>query len=347
MNNATDRTSERVSGYTNGSRVLTNQRGVILPMTGIALIAVLFVAAAGVGFGRLTLASTEGQNAADVAALTGAMAVFNGDNPWADARDALEMNSIDTSDARGTLHSLQVGFYDYDNRDFSVLAGVLTPNAVRAVVQTNVNNSLSAVFGNNTSEVTKVAYASFSGLRGGRPTLPIVIGECHFPDDCYNGACLPYLSQAPSPSDNSAWTAYFDKASKNKVEDYMPRTPNCADGGGKTEEIWIGDRINISNGQITPLLRVIDCLVDDGMTEFLVPIVNCDGNFNKDRDVVGFATIEVDDVIDKGSAHFKGIYLHAIMRADAVGALGGRSFGTGNISLVPVASEPSSGGILN
>lgn len=317
-----------------GPGLAHDQRGMIMPLAGTLMVAVLLVAAAGVGFGRLTLAATEGQNAADVGALAGAAAVLRGNNPWAQAEEAMEENQFGASGAGSALQSLQIGRYDYDTRSFTQLA--LFPNAVRVVAGTEVDNSISSVF-SPTSQVTKIAHAAFSGLRGGRPTLPIVVGECHFPPNCHSGLCLPYLSQVPDNDDNSAWTGFFDNASKNKVQSYMPTSPNCPDGGDQTEEIWIGDTINIANGQMTPLLRIVDCLVDDGMTEFLIPIVNCDGNFNQDRQVVGFATIEVDDVIDRGSAHFKGLYLHAIMRSNAVGALGGRSFGTGNVSLVPVS----------
>lgn len=311
------------------SRLVGNQRGAILPAVGIGLVAVLAMAGVGFGYGRLTLASTEAQTAADVAALSGAMGVFRNSNALADAEAALVPNHIETWSAASSLDELQIGSYDYDARVFS--EGGVPANAVMSRVRTTVNNGMAALIGQPTSEVEKIAYASFSGLRGGRPTLPIIIGECHFAKDCFDDSCMPHLTQVPSTSDNSAWTGFFDGSSNSAVEQYFPT--QCG-GTGKVVPVWVDDVIQIGNGQVTPLLNAVDCMFDEGLTQHIIPIVNCDGNFNQTRTVVGFATIEVDYVIRTGDA--KGIYLHAIFRSNATGAVGGSNFGTGNIALVPV-----------
>lgn len=308
---------------------ILNQQGAILPAVALGLVAVLALAGAGFGFGRLTLASTEAQTAADVAALSGAMAVFTGNDPENDAEAAMEPNKIETWSSATNLDQLSVGFYNYDTRSFT--EGTLPANAVMARVKSTVNNGAAALLGKPTSLVEKVAYASFSGLRGGRPTLPIIIGECHFEEDCFDDSCMPHLTQVPSTSDNSAWTGFFDGHSNNVVSQFFPT--EC-DGGGKIQEVWIGDTVQIGNGQVTPLLDSVECMFDLGMTRHIIPIVNCDGNFNQTRTVVGFATIDVDNVIRTGNN--KGIYLHAIFRSNATGAVGGTNFGTGNIALVPV-----------
>ncbi len=310
-------------------RTIDNQRGAVLAAVGIGLISVLAMVGVGFGVGRLALAAAEVQNAADSAALAGAVALFRDADPWTDATEALEENSIESWEAAGDLSEVVPGMYRYETKQFT--PGGMPVNAVRARVESTVNNGLAALLGEATTDVDKISFAAFSGLRGGRPTLPIVIGECHFEEDCYDDSCMPHLTQVPDPSDSSAWTGFFDGANVTNAMEFFPT--HC-DGEGRVQEIWIGDTINIANGQDTPLLRAIDCLYDAGITEHIIPIVNCDGNFNQTRQVVGFATIIIDDVVITGSA--KGVYLHAIFKSDATGALGGKGFGTGNIALVPV-----------
>lgn len=287
------------------------------------------MAGAGVGFGRLTLASTEAQTAADIAALSGAMAVLSGADPEADAEAAMAPNAIESWSSSADLDEIQVGFYDAVDRSFT--EGSLPANAVMARVKSTVNNGIAALLGKPTSLVEKVAYASFAGLRGATPTLPIVIGECHFESDCFDDSCMPHLTQAPNNSDSSAWTGFFEGHSTSVVAKYFPEA--CG-GQGKVQPLKIGDVVQITNGQVVPHLRDVDCMLDLGMSQHIIPIVNCNGNFNGSRTVVGFATIDVDYVTTNGGN--KGIYLHGIVRSNAPGALGGANYGTGNIALVPV-----------
>lgn len=313
-----------------GTRI-GNERGVMLPFIIIGMTALLGATALGVGFGRMTLVASEAQNAADVAALAGAFALFNDDDPLAEAQLTLAFNTVDRRIPSLMLSDLTPGTYSFDERSFTT-NGFLV-NAVRARIETDFANPFGALIGRGAQTVEKVAYASFTGLRGARPTLPIVVGECHFDDDCMNDQCMPRLTQAPDPTDNSGWTAFFDVASQNGVSAYFPAP--C--GGGEVEEIWIGDVINVQNGQTTPLLRAVDCLIDEGMTKHLIPIVPCGGHYNQTKVVLGFASIELEYVKTSGSN--KGIDLHAIFKSNAIGALGGRHFGTGNIVLVPVNSD--------
>ena len=307
---------------------LRNSRGVLLPMLGLLLTGVFAMTAVGGGFGRMTLAASEAQSAADAAALAGAMAVFRNTSPVVDALVVSNGNEVEHRSAFGMLSTLVVGSYDYDSRSFA--GGAIPQNAVMARIETVVGNPFGALIGKPTTDVEKIAYASLSGLRGGRPTLPIVIGECNFDEDCFSQSCMPRLTQVPDPDDNSGWTAFFVNSNTQSVESYIPQP--C--GGGNIQEIWVGDVINVSNGQTTPLLQGFDCLIDNGMFEHLIPIVPCGGQFNQTKDVVGFATVRLEEVIFAGGN--KGISLQAIFKSNAVGALGGSLFGTGNIALVPV-----------
>jgi len=308
--------------------MIDNQRGVILPLLAAFLSGLLALTAVGVGFGRMTFAASEAQSAADVAAITGAFAVFKNTSPTLDALVALNGNRVGNESAISMLADLTVGTYDYDTRSFN--AGGALLNAVRARISTNVTNPFGALIQKGNQPVSKIAYAALSGLSGGRPTLPIVIGECNFEDNCFSQSCMPRLTQVPSPDDNSGWTAFFLNSNQQTVESYVPLP--C--GGGNIENIWVGDHINVSNGQTTPLLRAFDCLIDHGMLEHIIPIVPCGGQFNQTKEVVGFATIRLDEVTTQGGD--KGIELQAIFKSNAVGALGGSMFGTGNIALVPV-----------
>ena len=307
---------------------LRNERGVIFPFIIIVMSAILAATAVGIGFGRMTLVASETQNAADVAALAGAFAHFEGGVPLAEAQFALADNRIDNRIPMLMLSELTLGNYDFETRTFAT--NLFLVNAVKARVGTSYSNPFGALIGRGEQTVEKVAYASFTGLRGARPTLPIVVGECHFNDGCTNNLCMPRLTQAPDPSDNSGWTAFFENASNNNVASYIPAP--C--GGGQVQEVWIGDEINVMNGQVVPLLHDVDCLIGQGSTEHLIPIVPCGGQYNQTKTIVGFATIELEYV--KPTGFMKGINLRAIFKSNAIGALGGQLFGTGNVVLVPV-----------
>lgn len=316
-------------------RTIRNERGIMMPFIILLMSAILAATAVGVGFGRMTLISTEAQNAADVAALAGAVAVFKNRDPIVEAHLALFDNRVDNRIPNLMLDELLVGTYSFESRVFE--ENGLIDNAVFARVSTPFENPFGALIGRGSQVVEKIAYASFTGLRGGRPTLPIVVGDCHFDQDCTNNQCMPRLTQAPDPSDNSGWTGFFEGANTPTVESYMPSP--CGDGN--VQEIWIGDEINVTNGQATPLLRAVDCLIDEGMLEHLIPIVPCGGHYNQTKEVLGFATIVLESVKSSGSK--KGIDLHAIFKSDAIGAIGGHLYGTGNVALVPVSGGGAAG----
>jgi len=307
---------------------LRNQRGAILPLIGVMWTALLGMTGLGVGVGQLTLAATEVQNAADVAALAGAMAVHKFSDPENDAEAALAANKIAMSSAAPFLEELVVGFYDYNLRLF--VPNGEPQNSVRARVRAPIDNVFGALIQKPTQDVEKIAYAALSGLRGGRPSLPIVLGDCNFSGDCMHDHCMPRLTQVPNNSDTSAWTAFFQKANTPSITSFIPEP--C--GGGNVADVEIGDNVYLNNGQVQPALVAIQCLINHGMLEHLIPIVPCQGNFNQTKKVVGFATIILEHAQTTGGN--KGIDLSGIFKADAVGVMGGALFGTGNIALVAV-----------
>jgi hypothetical protein len=80
------------------------------------------------------------------------------------------------------------------------------------------------------------------------------------------------------------------------------------------------------------LLNSVQCLVDRGIREFTIPIVECVGTFNQPKKVVGFARVEVDYVIPSGNP--KGIWLHGLYEGQKPGPPGGGQFGLIAVSLV-------------
>jgi Flp pilus assembly protein TadG len=318
-----------------GPRGRTRERGAILTAFVLTSTALFALAAVGVDTGRLGLTANEVQTVADSAATAGAKALLDGGSPATartQAQAVVGQNRVDGTTATIDTAQLEVGSYDPQTRAF--VNGAVPANAVRATPSRAVQNLfagiLGAQFANTT--VTKTATAAFGGLGSGQPTLPLVIGACHFPalSSCFDTpGCLPSLTQVPNTTNNTGWTSFLDGSTSNpSITQYMP----AACGGSRIPPaIGIGTSISLNNGQITSVLnRVKDC-VDQGINKFTIPIVACGSNFNQSAAVTGFATIIVDSVVAQGSP--KGLNLHAIFE-DVVGPGGGGAYGTYTVRLV-------------
>lgn len=311
---------------------LTRQSGVVLPLIGISMAAILASTAIGVGIGRLTLAATEVQDAADVAALAGLAAGHSLRDPVTDAQAALAANEIASSPASSYLQEVVLGHFDPATRQFT--AGGDPSNSAMARVRATIPNPFGGLIQQPMQDVEKVAYAALSGLSSAQSTLPIALGECNFVQDCFEDWCMPRLTMVPNNTDTVAWTGFFQGHNASTVRSYIPQVSSNCGGGGNTVNLKIGDVISVNNGQITSALDDLKCIVDSGMDEFLIPIVGCHGNFNSPRPILGFATIYVERVVDQGGN--KGIDLRGIVKTNARGGIGGPGFGTGNLRLVPV-----------
>ncbi len=90
--------------------------------------------------------------------------------------------------------------------------------------------------------------------------------------------------------------------------------------------------IDLVNGEINSVLKIIKDCFDDGIRELLVPVVTSI-NCTPAMTVTGFATIRLTSV--QATANPKGIWLTSFCKADAFeGGLGGTSFGTVSMALV-------------
>ncbi|HYD50331.1 MAG TPA: hypothetical protein VEB21_18380 [Terriglobales bacterium] len=318
-------------------RPIRNERGVAIPLILMTFTAVAAMTAYMLDTSRISITANEVQAAADIAATAGVRAQFTRPQgiPLEEARRSLTANTVDDGKpfTNSNLISFEMGNFNADG-EFSPNSEPY--NAARAVVQTQVQSLLMGNFGsgNETSTVTKAAIARFNPLGAARPTMPIVVGDCAFEEDCFEDSCMPVLSQVPDNKDNSAFTTFFDhSASTSSLIDYLPDIP-CIGGGGETDLIKVGDYIHLLNGQSAAFLQKLEIAVEVcNHREFLIPIVPCAGQYNQTKEVLGFATIIVTQVKATGSK--KGLYLRGIYR-DIPGPPGGDGdfFGTGTISLV-------------
>jgi Flp pilus assembly protein TadG len=310
------------------TRWIGDERGIALAQTVVGLMALMGLTVVGTDLGRLAFTATEVQTAAEVAATAAAKNLINSQSPDAGALALVQANNIDgTAGAASNIDSIETGSYEYSTGSFS--AGGTPATAVRATTSATINNLLAGIFGSPQSLVTKSAIAAFTSIGSGEPTLPLVIGDCEFPGDCYEDSCLPTLLQVPNTEDNTAWTGFFEGANNQTIGGYF-QAP-CGDGS-TLPGLSTGDSISLNNGQIVPLLDAVQCLLDQGINEFLIPVVECNNQFNQGSTVVGFATVVVDSVDTQGNP--KGLNMHAIFTSGTPGPPGGGNFGTGFIAIV-------------
>ena len=317
-----------------GNGKTRRQRGAVMTAFILGSAAFLALAAVGIDVGRLTVVGTEVQTAAETAATAGARALLEGASSAtarSQAQAVVGQNRVAGATAVIQASQLQVGTY---NQAGAFVNGGTPATAVRATPAIPVRNLFAGILGTNfaNTTVTKTATAASFGVGGGRPTLPLAIGHCHFPSivSCFQTpGCLPSLTQVPNTTNKSAWTAFFDgSSSSSNVSKYMP----TACGGTVTPPaIQVGDNISLNNGQLTSTLKLVDDCVKRNVNTFLVPIVDCNSNFNQSAAVMGFATVVVTRVEAFGSP--KGLDLNAIFD-EVVGPPTGGNFGTYTIRLM-------------
>jgi hypothetical protein len=134
--------------------------------------------------------------------------------------------------------------------------------------------------------------------------FPFAVADCGLFDFFRaSGSCadLPYLFL--QPRDLSC--AYGTGAAM------IARLPAecCAGGicgGGQAEELAIGDSLDLYNGQLNSVLHLLeDCVEDQGIDEFVVPLVPCPaaGSISCGAEsvpILGFATARATRVVDLG-----------------------------------------------
>jgi hypothetical protein len=312
---------------------LDNERGVAMPLLAVTMMVIVGFTALGVDVGRIGLVADEVQNAADIAATAAAMQLVQPDpndlaaSPRDHAEQVLAENKIDNT----TVGSSHLTVLETGNFNAGTFTANLAPiNAVRAEVQYTVNNIVFAGLGHPTSLVTKESIAAFAPAAGGQPTIPLAIGECLLGDNCNSQSCDVTLTQIPNPDDNSAWTGFFETSSTAQIDHYFPSECD-GDDPSTVPTIHVGDDISLLNGQ-SNLLRQVQCMLDNGLTEVLVPITTCGGSLNQTREVLGFARFEIIAVRTNGQN--KGIDIQGLTSAIDGPPGGPNDFGAGKITMV-------------
>jgi hypothetical protein len=318
------------------------QRGAALATVGIFMIVLAGMAVLGVDVGRLAYTANETQVVADAGAVAYAKTMLDNDvndtsdSPFVAADQVVGDNWIDGRSASLAKVEYAVGKFDFDTREFR--PGGFPSNAVRATGSATIDNIFAGMFGTKTSTVQRLAVAAFGGAGEARPTLPVAVGDCYFKqfersDNCSD---LPKLQQVPDGSDNSCWTSLrATSANTSDVIDMLPA--DCCQGGtcggGATSPmVSVGDQIKIVNGQNNQIMHILaDCLAK-GHEEWVIPIVQC-GKCNQVAPVVGFATVRLTDVHDKGG---KGLDVDALCRTESGGGApgGGGNYGLKTLALV-------------
>lgn len=304
----------------------------------------------GVDIARTAFIASEAQAVADAASLAGLRALAsvqsnNGGNVQSDAVTVAAANTMDGLPSPMVVSDVECGTWDFAGGSFSAVAcpGAPDPaiNAVRATANKQVTNFLAGVLGSPTSTLSRLATAALSAPSSGRPAMPLAVGDCYFDDYIQSGGnCsdLPALIQVPDGVDNSCWTSLTnsDPTNPNTLVQYLP--PSCSAGGHTGGDvpapiISIGQDINLNNGQVNAALKVIQDCFDDGLVDWVIPIVEC-GKCNQSAEVVGFAEIRITGVFTTTSD--KRVELGAICKVNdpGVSGSGGSDFGVKSIAMV-------------
>jgi hypothetical protein len=208
-------------------------------------------------------------------------------------------------------------------------------NAAKAHATKTVDNFIAAAIGAPQSSVARDSIAAIGGACDGRPLMPMAVGECFFdsyaqgdPEDPNRCSLLPTARMANDAADDGCFTSLGSSpASANQARAYLPTTccqgGNC--GGGQSPPlVSIGERINIMNGTSDSVFKVIGDCVQDGLTEWDVPMVKCNQTVgcpngqpkcvkcNQQMEVTGFAHIVIDTVKSNGNPKF--IAFHSICK---------------------------------
>jgi Flp pilus assembly protein TadG len=309
-----------------------NQRGVALTYFGIIMLVLMAFTVIGIDVGRLGFAASEVQSVADVAATAAALAKMQGSSdPVAQARVAIQANKVDgdAADVGAGLgvESITPGRWDFEDKTFTVLTwDDATVNAAKAVGLKTVDNFIAGLFGSNQSSVTREAIAAIGGSCSGRSVMPIAVGDCFFeqfaqgdPSDPNRCSGLPTITMKNDKVDNACFTSLGPTSSSaSKTVSYLPTSccqgGNCG-GAAPSPLVTIGDDINLMNGVAASVLQIIeDCVENDGLTEWDIPIVKCNETAgcpngaaeclkcNQNEEVTGFVHIVIENVQHTGAS---------------------------------------------
>jgi hypothetical protein len=337
------------------------EQGIAMVLAALFLTAIIAIFAIALEISRLTDTATEVQVAADAAALAGAQNITSGGTTGTAQDAGQRVAGKNTADGRSPAPSdVQIEFGKY-TPGIGFVAGA-ADNAVRATVtMQNVRYILASVFGGPSTSVTKRAVAAYKCNNCATPA-PITICDCALTSTSPGEPCTAItggsLIQAPNGAQNSC---LLSTAGQSADEAWFPS--DCFATGGTGPLISSGDTITLDNGQLTPVINDFESCVNDGVTDYVIPVVQCSdfgtcnggkctnhpadtcitnadcchiGQCNHTGTVIGFATMHVTMVNAHGSP--KTVSLTQVCNNAAPGgpcASGtAQCFGSGSVKLV-------------
>src|SRR3989441_4160088 len=135
----------------------------------------------GIDIGHLGTSATELQTVADIAAAAGARNLMKGGSANTAKTEAVNVVAKNKVDGQlFTMAAADVHVGTYINGVFNETS--INPSAVRATPSVTVNNVVAGLIGMRTATIQKEAIAAFQGISKAQPTLPLVFGECLFPE---------------------------------------------------------------------------------------------------------------------------------------------------------------------
>jgi hypothetical protein len=158
---------------------------------------------------------------------------------------------------------------------------------------------------------------------GVAPCLPITAPSCAFPTPCAQGTCqLPPLNMGGPKTDTANWHGFQQGHGASTVRSFMeqPACPVPGNPSAPGSQSVNGDQswIDLTNGVVANAFDAAHCVWQNnlgcswsnghisggGGTVFTIPIfaaTNCSASYSGQQDVVGFATIQITNVIKNGS----------------------------------------------
>ena len=260
--------------------ILCNQKGSVLVLIALAMVAILGIAALAVDAGALYLERRELQNAVDAAALAGAKELPMSESLAVDkAKEYALLNGI-------LVDELDNPVVSEDLRDVTVTATKNVPFYLARAL-----NVLSSDNRFNDTDISATATASVGPYAGGQGVLPFGIPENSMVDGLFTlkeGA----QGQTPQPG----WYYFFFKGGASTLKEWILE--------GYPDPVRVNEIYETSQGNKTSVLEAALERIDKGETEVIVPIITTDPEDpdvvlgNKEWQIVSFALLELDHVTE-------------------------------------------------
>jgi Flp pilus assembly protein TadG len=299
------------------------ESGTVAVLVALCLIVIVGFLALALDIGYVMVTRNESQDAADAAALAGARRL--GENYYTKVADKTTdvesvsettagLNKVATQNVARDNVDIKIGWWDQYSGTFTETS--TSPNAVQATVTRRtgltsgpIRTFVAGVMGIANFRMEATATAAIQGECTGEVDFPIGIGRSWFSNKSaqgYSKGICTEIAINDTMSSCAGWTNLENKKYKWQDVDAIIK-------GGPVPDVDIGDIIEFGGG-------VVQTMLDDLVVRFNAEKVNgkwtvhipvfednniC-GNPNKAYVVIGYATMDIYDVITTGNN--KGLY---------------------------------------